>query len=342
MVVLNVWKNLVSVSLAIAVVYLGGCTKKPTNQQLEAWRKEAITRNQEILASNNENNQQSRWNLVIQGETTNDKPVTLNWQQIEDLAQTNVKTVDANNIITPNEISEFRGISVATLLQKFGIQSGVTEVTFVCYDAYQVTVKIEDLLTYPIILAVTKNNQQIQRDQGGPIYLVFPYTQYKNLKQKYDEGMWAFYVTDIIVGTEKALVRVGEREFNLAALDKLPQVTLTQNVGYRVWWPSGKVKLQGVRVRDVLSLTGIQLTPKTSVIVSGKPAVYHKSTQAINLTAAEIRDCDILLATRWGNNREPISSKMGGPVTLAFSDNCQAQTKQLKWVTFVEELTVKP
>jgi hypothetical protein len=341
-VVLNVWKNLASVSLAIAVVCLGGCTNKPTNQQLEAWRNETITRNQEILASNNKNNQQSQWNLVIQGETKNAKPIKLNWSQIEDLAKTNVKTVDANNIVNPNEISEFRGISVATLLQKFGIQSGVTEVTFVCYDAYQVTIKVEDLLTYPIILAVTKNNQQIQRDQGGPIYLIFPYTQYKNLKQKYDEGMWAFYVTDIIVGTEKALVRVGQREFNLTDLDKLPQVTMTQNVGYRVWWPSGKVKLQGVRVRDVLSSAGIKLTPKASVVVTGKPAIYHKTAEAINLTAKEIDNCDILLATRWSNDKKPILAKMGGPITLAFSDNCQAQTKQLKWVTFVEELIVKP
>ncbi|MGM3305530.1 molybdopterin-dependent oxidoreductase [Anabaena sp. WFMT] len=342
MVVLNVWKNLALASLGIAIVCLVGCTKKPTDQQLEVWRKEAVTRNRQILADNDKNNQQRQWNLVIQGETATGKPVTLNWQQIENLAQANVNTVDANNIVNPNQVFKFRGIAVDTLLQKFGIQPGVTEVTFVCYDAYQVTIKIEDLLTYPIILALTRNNQQIQRSEGGPIYLVFPYTQHQELKQKYDEGMWAFYVTDIIVGTEKALVRVGQREFNLADLDKLPQVTLTQKVGYRVWWPSNKVQLQGVRVRDVLSLAGVNLNPTGSVVISGKPVVYSKTTEAINLTAEEVRDCDILLATRWDNDKKPISSKMGGPVTLAFGDNCQAETKQLKWATFVEELTVKP
>jgi hypothetical protein len=342
-VVLNVWKNLALVSLGIAIVCLGGCTKKPTNAQLEVWRKESVKRNAEITtADKTTNNQQRQWNLVIQGETATGKTETLNWTQVLNLATSNVNTIDANNIINPNQVFKFRGIPVSRLLKTFGSQPGVTEVTFVCYDAYQVTIKLKDLLTYPIILAVTKNDNPIERDQGGPIYLVFPYTQHPKLRQNYDEGYWAFYVTNIIVGTEKALVRVGKRELNLADLDKLPQVTLNQNVGYRVWWPSSIVKLHGVRVRDVLSLAGVQLNPKESVIVSGKPEVYHKTSEPITLDAEQVRDCDILLATRWGEDKEPISAKMGGPLTLAFSNKCQEKTKNLKWVTFVEELTVKP
>ncbi|WP_207765368.1 hypothetical protein [Cuspidothrix issatschenkoi] len=42
----------------------------------------------------------------------------------------------------------------------------MTEITFVCDDVYYVTVKIEDLLNYPIILALAKDNKPIQRDQG--------------------------------------------------------------------------------------------------------------------------------------------------------------------------------
>jgi hypothetical protein len=339
-VVSNIWKNSALVSLGIAIFCLGGCTKKPTNAQLEVWRKEASERNAEILADKDKKNPQRQWNLVIQGETTNGKSETLNWPELLKLATTNVNTIDANNIVNPNQVFKFQGIPVSTLLKNFGIPPGVTEITFVCYDAYQVTVKIEDLLTYPIILAFAKDNKPIQRDQGGPIYLIFPYTKYPQIRQKYNEGFWAFYVTHVIFGTEKPLVRVGERELNLADLDKLPQITLNQNVGYRVWWPSSKVKLHGVRVRDVLSSTSIK--SPNSVIVTGKPEIYRKSSEPIKLASTEINNCNIILATRWGEDKQPILAKMGGPVVLAFGNDCQNKTKNQRWVTFVEELTPQP
>ena len=98
------------------------------------------------------------------------------------------------NIIDPKKIFKFRGIAVSALLKNFGISPGVTEITFVCDDVYYVTVKIEDLLNYPIILALAKDNKPIQRDQGELIYLIFTYTQYPELRQKYNEGFWAFYL----------------------------------------------------------------------------------------------------------------------------------------------------
>jgi hypothetical protein len=341
-VILKVWKNLALVSLGIAMVCLGGCTKRPTDNELELLRKEASDRNAEIVAQKAKNNQQAEWNLVIQGQTATGKTETLTWKQLQELATVNINTVDANNIVTPNKVFKFTGININSLLEKFAIQSGVTEITFVCYDAYQVTIKVEDLLKYPIILAVAKDGKPILRNEGGPLYLVFPYTQHPEIRSKYNEGMWAFYVTHVIFGTEKANVTIGDRELNLADLDKLPQVTLTQNVGYRVWWPSGKVNLQGVRLRDVLSLAGVNLNSNNSVIVRGKPPAYRKNDQPIELPTEDILNCDIILAPRWGEEKQRITAQMGGPVTLAFGDNCSSKTKNQRWVTFVEELIPQP
>ena len=97
------------------------------------------------------------------------------------------------------------------------------------------SLKIEDVLNYPIILALVKDNKPILRDQGSPIYLIFSYTKYPKIEQKYNENIWAYYVTHVIFGTEKASIRLGNHQLNLAYLDKLPQITLNQNVGYRVW-----------------------------------------------------------------------------------------------------------
>ncbi len=340
MVVLNIWRNLALVSLGISIVGLGGCTKKPTNAQLELWSKEASDRNAEILADKAKKNPQRQWNLAIQGETANGKSETLNWPELLKLATTDVNTIDANNIVNPNQVFKFRGIPVSKLLKNFGVPPGVTEITFVCYDAYHVTVKVADLLNYPIILALAKDNKPIPRDQGGPVYLIFPYTKYPQIRKKYSESIWAFYVTHIIFGKEKPLVRIGQRQLNLDDLDKLPQITLNQNVAYRVWWPSSKVKLHGVRVPDVLNLAGI--TSEKSVVITGKPEIYRKSSQPIKLTSKDILECNIILATRWGEDKEPILAKMGGPVTLAFGDDCPSKTKNQPWVTFVEELIPKP
>ncbi len=338
-VVWNVWKNLALISLGIAMVCLGGCTEKPTDAQLEVWRKEASDRNAEIVTEKAQNNQQQQWNLVIQGQTATGKTETLDWSQLQDLATVNINTVDGNNIVNPKKVFKFTGISVNSLIKNFAAQGEITEITFVCYDAYQVTINIKDLLKYPIILAVAKDGQPIPREQGGPIYLIFPYTQYPEIRKNYDEGMWAFYVTHVIFGTETAKVSIGDSELNLADLDQLPQVSLTQNVGYRVWWPSGQVKLHGVRLRDVLSLAGVQLNTLSSVVVRGKAAVYRRNAEPIELVTEDILKCDIILATRWGEEKQLITAQMGGPVTLAFGDDCPSRTKKQRWVTFVEELT---
>ncbi|WP_414529595.1 molybdopterin-dependent oxidoreductase [Nodularia chucula] len=331
-------KNLALVCLGIAMLCLGGCTERPTDSQLAVWRRQASDRNAEIVAEKTKNNQQREWDLVIQGQTATGTTETLNWSQLQDLATVNINTVDGNNIVNPQRIFKFTGISINSLIKNFGIQKYITEITFVSYDAYQVTVRIEDLLKYPIILAVAKDGEPIPREQGGPIYLIFPYTQHPEIRKNYDEGMWAFYVTHVIFGTESAKVSIGNSELNLADLDQLPQVNLTKRVGYRVWWPSGQVQLHGVRLRDVLSLANVNLNTISSVVVRGKAEVYRRNTEPIELLTEDILKCDILLVTRWGQEKQQIPAKMGGPVTLAFSDNCPSRTKNQRWVTFVEEL----
>ncbi|HIK07868.1 MAG TPA: molybdopterin-dependent oxidoreductase [Trichormus sp. M33_DOE_039] len=323
--------------LIITAVCLGGCTHQPSHEQLEVWRKEAIARNAEIMANNTKSSQQREWNLVIQGETKTNKTVTLNWQQLQSLATTHLQTTDANYILQPDQVFDFRGLPVSTLLQQLGYQPDVTEVTFMAYNSYQVTVNLQDLLKYPIILAIANNGKPISRNQGGPIYLVFPHSQYPYLKQQYPESFWVFYVSNILVGTEPIRLRVGKRQLHLADLEKLPQITITENVGYRSGWPSGKVKLHGVRVRDILAAN----TLSGKIIVQGKTALSQNNINSVTLASADIKNCDILLATKWGDNKQPIPARMGGPLTLAFGSDCQAQTNDLRWVNFVEELVIK-
>ncbi|MFM5958144.1 MAG: hypothetical protein ACKO11_08300 [Cuspidothrix sp.] len=56
MVVLNVWKNLLLAPLGIGIVCWGGCTKRPKDEQLELWQKQARDGNAEILADKTKKN----------------------------------------------------------------------------------------------------------------------------------------------------------------------------------------------------------------------------------------------------------------------------------------------
>lgn len=330
------------VILVSVIAYLGGCTNQPTNAQLEVWRKQAIARNAEIVADNAKNTESSEWTLLIQGETTTGQSVELNWQQLEALATNYVKTPDPLDVQNPHEILDFRGIAVSTLLQQFGTATDVTDITFVSFNSYHVSIRLPDLLKYPITLAIAKNGQPIPRNQGGPIYLVLPYTEYPELPQKYNEATWAYYVSHVVIGTEPVKLSVDKQQFDLAALDKLPQVTIDETVGYRFSWPSGKVKLHGVRLRDVLALASEDLPADKEIMIRAKPPIYHDPANAVRLAVSEVLECDVLLATRWGDDRQLIPAKMGGPVTLAFSSQCPTTTRQTPWLTFVEELSTAP
>lgn len=341
----NLGKNLALVPLAIASIFCGACTDQPTDKQLETWRTEAIALNAQKVKANSQEPQETEWNLEIGGQIAQRESVQLNWQQLQALATERVKTTDPNFVLNPKEIFDFHGIRVSSLLKQLAIASDVRDVTFVCFDGYQVTIAVKDLLAYPITLAIARNGKPIPRAQGGPIYLILPYTQYPELKQKYNELSWAFYVSHMIIGTEPVRLRVGKRELDLATLDKLPQVTISDNVGYRMGWPTGKVKLHGVRVRDVLAFAGVQLPVNGEIVVQGKAPISRDPSNPVRLAAADLRDCDILLATRWGDNQESIPAKMGGPLTLAFGSKCQDREEKSfslskqRWVTFVVEIS---
>lgn len=331
--------NFFITQLMTVTICLSGCTDFPTNRQLEAWRSEAMTRNAQMVATHSKQTEQLTWELVIQGESKTGKPLRFSWQQLQALATTHVKTSDPNHTSDIKEILDFRGVLVSTLLDKFG-KTDSTEVTFIAADAFQATISLTDLRRYPIMIAVERDGKEISRSDGGPLYLVFPHTQYPELQLKYTDKFWPYYVTHMIVGTEPIRVRVGGREFNSADFDNLPQVTLTEPVGYKMGWQSGKVRLQGVRVRDLLASAGVKLPANGSVIVQGTPLIYQDPKKPVRLSYQEINNCDVLLATRWGENQQPIPASLGGPVTLAFPSNCPSASAEQPWVSFVDQLKV--
>lgn len=333
-------RTLVAVVFFPMVAIFSGCSDQPTDAELEKLRQEAIAKNQVIKARLEQNRTKLNWPFTVEGQTTIGKPIPLSWSKLESLATTSVWTTDPHHTGEPKAILHFRGVAASKLLNEFGVAPNVTDVTFIAYDAYRATVSLSDLRQYPIILALERNHKDIARSDGGPLYLVFPQSQFPQLQKKYPDRFWSFYVTNMVVGTEPIKLQVGQRVFDAAALNKLPQLTIEEPVGYRIGWPAGKVKLYGVRLEDVLAAAGLELPQQGGIIVRGKSPIYHDPAHPIRIEAVDVKRCDILLATHWGDDRKPIPAKMGGPMTLAFSSTCQTPSDNRRWVTFVEKLEV--
>jgi hypothetical protein len=315
------------------------CKSRPSDAQLEQWRQETIAVNVALKAESGTSTNEPTWTLAVSGRTTSGTREVLTWKQLDELATAHVKTTNPQNANDLAAIIDFRGVPVSKLIERYGAAAGVDEITFVAHDAFRSTVALHDARMYPILLAIEANGQRISRAGGGPIFLVFPQTDFPSQMKQYIDRYWCFYVTDMIVGTEPVAVRAGARTFDLVALDALPQLTLETKVGYRVHWPDTPVLLHGVRLRDVIAAAGL---PAGDVIVRGKAPVQRDPEQPLRFAAKDVAGCDLLLVTRWGPDRAAIPARLGGPVTLAVGPGCPAERYGDKyWVTFVEELVVE-
>ncbi|WP_449418026.1 molybdopterin-dependent oxidoreductase [Phormidium nigroviride] len=333
--------------LTLLAILLPGCSQRPKEAKLAQWRAEAIANNNAMVAQQAKTTKVKEWEFFVSGQIAKGTQ-RFSWSELEALATSRVNTTSPHNSKNLNAILYFRGIVVSQLLDRLGVKPEATNVTFLGYDGFRSTVSIKDLRRYPIILAVERDGRPIPRSEGGPLSLVFPQSEYPQLHEVYAERFWAFYVTHAIVGNEPAQIRIGNRTLDSNALDRLPQITIEEAVGYRQGWPIGKVKLHGVRVRDVLTAGNVAIANREAVIVKGKSAVSRDPKNPIRLRSADVRDCDILLVTRWGDSYQPISSRLGGPVTLAIPASCYSgggfQTPiddDRRWLTFVEELDVE-
>jgi len=335
------------------VLGLANCQAQPDAAQLDLWQKQAIDLNASItqtIADQNQNNLVQEWYLTIHGQVQQKSVLRLS--ELQKLSQQEIKTTNPHNTENRAEIETLQGVAVSQLLEKAGVEPNVKEVTFLSSNNYRVTVSLEDLKNYPILLAWSKNGQPLSRSQGGPLYLVFPYSDYPEMPDKYSDAFWAFYVTDMIVGNEPGNIEVDTKPFNVSsklfdrnALDALPQISIEEPIGYKFGWPLGKVKLTGVKLRDIIAAADINLSSQDRVFIKGKSSLSSEPQEPVQLTSEEVLNCDIILATKWGEDAVPIPSSMGGPITLAFANSCQngvilSPKNSQHWATLVERVEV--
>jgi hypothetical protein len=322
------------------MVALIACGKSAPDGDLERLRREAQAANAAALAAHatTEDLTAPGRTLSISGQITQPHSV-LEWRQLDTMATTHVRTTNPHNPNHLEQIIDYRGVRLSSLLDRFGAEPAVTEATVVSIDGYRATVSVEDLRRFPIALAVAADDEPIDRWHGGPMYLVFPHSEQPE-SRRFTGRFWAFYVTSLIVGTEPAQLTIGARTLDAAALQALPSTSLDSVATWKIGWPSTPVHLVGVRVDAIVRAMGVALPANGRVIIRGKAPIHRDPKAPVALAAADLERCGFLLVLRWGPEQERLPARLGGPIALAVPPACADRYGDRFWIPFVEELVI--
>lgn len=326
--------------LPLALV-LVACKSGPTDAELDRLLAEARAANAAAgTAHTRPDGDAAQTGRVLEVSGQVSRPARLDWAAVSRLAQSHVRTVSTQTT-NLRHVIDFRGLLVRDLLATHGPAPDVSEVTFVSLDGFRSTVDIEGLRRFDVLLAIEADGKALSRAEGGPIFLVFPHTSAPETVERYNDRYWAYYVSHVVVGTERIALRIGDRILDTAAFAMLPQVSRSQTVGWKVHWPSTPVAVHGVTLPDLLQSAGVGLPPDGRVIVRGKAATHRDPATPRSIPVADLARCPYLVVSHHGSAREPIPARLGGPLALAVPPACDGPDAEPLWIPFVEELVVE-
>jgi DMSO/TMAO reductase YedYZ molybdopterin-dependent catalytic subunit len=330
------WRNGLGLGLGYLCGGLMGCQERVSQEQITQWRQAAIAEN-DRLTQRQASDLTKNWTLTLQGQVP--KSTTYTWPQLE---QRSTYTLSTRKFFadSPKTPFTFRGVLLKSLLEEAGVNFEVeekrgTEVTVVAADAYHTVMTFKDIRERQGLLAIVEDGKPIRRNDGGPLQLV----TFNDPRPGQPLGGWCYYTTHIIIGTEPIRLAIGPKVLTQAALERLPQHTVTTLVGYKHYWSSEPAQLTGVKITDLLRSQGLSL-PKTGGVRVRRKSMLQNDPQKSTLLPAELLNrCDVMVAHRWGPTKQPIPAKKGGPLTLAYGPNCTDKAGQdLAWLPFVESI----
>jgi hypothetical protein len=325
--------------LLVAVVALAACDSRMDDAWVAARLEEAHARNAAAVLAHGEEDERRDWTLTLVGPDGTTE--VLPFPQIQTLATDEIETTESAESRSP-AVLRFRGVRLSHLVGRVPGGASSTEVTIFASDGFRTTVAMDDVRLYSIMLATEVDGAPLGRDHGGPLYSVFPVTEHPELAARYTSSSWVFYVTHLMIGTAPPVVRVGEHTLDAAAIEALPRVSITAEVGYRVGWPTEAVRLSGPRLRDLLAAAGASLAPGDRVRVLSRAPITRSDERPTYVSASDVLEHDVILAMRYGEGDDPIPSRLGGPTALAFPAEVVAHMDEHDWLTFVDELSVEP
>lgn len=123
---------------------------------------------------------------------------------IDDEAHFDRAMIDAlpsGKIVTSNHVLDkpatYTGPVLSTLLKQLGAKGNSVLVT--ALDDYTAELSMTDIEKYGVILATHENGKVMTIDTRGPFFVVFPFDQYKKLKQDlyYNMSVWQINAIEV-------------------------------------------------------------------------------------------------------------------------------------------------
>ena len=321
-----------------ALLALTACDRRADPDWIAARIEEARARNAAAVVEHGAEDERRDWTLTLVGPDGTTE--VLPFARVAAMATDAIATTESAESRS-SQILHFRGARLSRFVSRVAGGESASDVTILASDGFRATVAMDDVQRFSIMLATEAEGVPLGRDHGGPLYSVFPLTEHPDLASRYTSSWWVFYVTHLVIGTAPPSVRVAARAFDAAALDALPRVSITAEVGYRVGWPEEPVRLSGVRLRDLLALAGTPVLPGGRVRVLSRAPITHSAERPTYVSASDVLEHDVILALRYGAGDDPIPSRLGGPLTLAFPAEVVPRIEEYDWLTFVDELAVE-
>jgi hypothetical protein len=91
----------------------------------------------------------------------------------------------------------FEGVAAKTLLEALDARG--TRVKAVALNDYAVVIPITDLLRYPVLLALKMDGKPMRVRNKGPIWIVYPYDRYEELRDPTFNVKWVWQLSGLIV-----------------------------------------------------------------------------------------------------------------------------------------------
>lgn len=115
--------------------------------------------------------------LVIDGKVAGGMPVAFDLARLKALPATTITTM------TPWTEGEnrFDGVRLSDLLAHLGIAERAIIADSV--DDYRITIPLQDIRDYDVIVAYAMNGRPLPRDDKGPLWIVYPFSEYFGLQK---------------------------------------------------------------------------------------------------------------------------------------------------------------
>jgi hypothetical protein len=115
--------------------------------------------------------------LVIDGHVAGGQPARFDLASLQALPAIQVTTM------TPwtEGKNRYDGVRLRDLLQRLGAEG--TMVVAAAMDDYQNEIPMEDVEKYDVIVAYAKNGQLLPRDDKGPLWIIYPFSEFHELQK---------------------------------------------------------------------------------------------------------------------------------------------------------------